>query len=78
VVAPSGRAAGPRDAAWYAAERVYLDTAAGSGVVDFSARMRVQKAVRAAGVGEFRWYERLDAVSAIAAAIRVGTLDPRG
>jgi hypothetical protein len=56
VVAPSGRAAGPQDAAWKAAERLYSGMA-GGGVVDFSARMRVQKAVLAAGVADLRWQD---------------------
>ena len=77
VVAPSGRPAGPRDAAWHAAERIYLGMA-GGGVVDFSARMRVQKAVLAAGVADLRWQDRMNAVSGIATAIRAGMLDPRG
>src|SRR3954468_6099195 len=77
VVSPTGRAAGPQDAAWKAAERLYSDLA-GGGVVDFSARMRVQKAVLAAGVADLRWQDRLNAVSGIAAAIRAGTLDPDG
>jgi hypothetical protein len=77
VVSPTGRVAGPQDAAWRAAERIYLGMA-GGGVVDFSARMRVQKAVLAAGVSDLRWQDRLNTVSGIAAAIRAGTLDPRG
>ena len=51
---------------------------AGGGVVDFSARMRIQKAVLAAGVADLRWQDRLNAVAGIATAIRAGMLDPRG
>jgi Helix-turn-helix domain len=75
VVAPSGRTAGPQDAAWKAAEAMYREMA-GGGVVDFSARMRVQKAVHAAGVADLRWQDRLNAVAGIATAIRAGILDP--
>ena len=70
------QASQPRDAAWQEAERLYFGMSVGTGTVDFSARMRVQAAVKAAGVTELYWHDRRSAIAGIAAAIRAGTLDP--
>jgi hypothetical protein len=73
IVAPD-LSEGPRDAAYRQADGIYQNLFAG-GVVDFSARMRVHKAVAEAGISGTRWWNRQEAVPAIAVAIRAGTIE---
>jgi hypothetical protein len=74
VMPGSGLCEGPKDAAYHRAASIHSDLFAG-GVVDFSARIVIHRAVESAGIEGTRWWDRRDAIAAMAEAIRAGKLE---